>query len=49
VVREGAWLSGSVAAGEKKDATKPATMAAPFKPAAGPGGGTATPGETKRG
>jgi len=49
VVREGAWLSGSVAAGEKKDAPKPATMAAPFKPAAGPGGGTATPGETKRG
>jgi len=48
VVREGAWLSGSVAAGEKKD-PPPATMSAPFKPGAGPGGGAPTPGEAKRG
>jgi cytoskeletal protein CcmA (bactofilin family) len=48
VVREGAWLSGSVAAGEKKD-PPPATMSAPFKPAAASGGGTPTPGEAKRG
>jgi len=49
VVREGAWLSGSVAAGEKKEPPA-ATMSAPFKPAAGqPGGGTPTPGEAKRG
>ena len=48
VVREGAWLSGSVAAGEKKD-PPPATMSAPFKPAPGPGGGAPTPGEKKGG
>ena len=38
VVREGAWLSGSVAAGETK-APKPASTPAPAKPAAAPGGG----------
>jgi cytoskeletal protein CcmA (bactofilin family) len=43
VVREGAWLSGSVAAGEKESAPKPA----PVKPVGGPGGGTPTPGEAK--
>ena len=48
VVREGAWLSGSVAAGEKKD-PPPATMSAPFKPAAGPGGAAPIPGEKKGG
>jgi cytoskeletal protein CcmA (bactofilin family) len=49
VVREGAWLSGSVAAGEKEAAPKPASPA-PVKPAAaGPSGGTARPGEAKGG
>jgi cytoskeletal protein CcmA (bactofilin family) len=52
VVREGAWLSGSVAAGEKDVAPPPAAPAAPVKPTpapAGPGGSPAKPGEAKGG
>ena len=44
VVREGAWLSGSVAAGEK-ETPRPATPPTPAKPAGG--GGAPTPGEAK--
>jgi cytoskeletal protein CcmA (bactofilin family) len=47
VVREGAWLSGSVAAGEKEKAMKPAPTPPPVKPAAGPGAGPSKPGEAK--
>ena len=49
VVREGAWLSGSVAAGEKEAVPKPATTPAPVKPAPAGGGGPARPGEAKGG
>ena len=48
VVREGAWLSGSVAAGEKQSPPKPAAPT-PVKSAPGPTPGTPTPGEAKGG
>jgi cytoskeletal protein CcmA (bactofilin family) len=48
VVREGAWLSGSVAAGEKESAPKPAPTPAPVKPAAAAGPGTPKPGEVRK-
>jgi cytoskeletal protein CcmA (bactofilin family) len=47
VVREGAWLSGSVAAGDKEKTPKPAATPTPVKPAAGPGAGPPKPGEAK--
>lgn len=49
VVREGAWLGGSVAAGESEGASKPATPAAPRPPAPGPGGNPSPPGGAKQG
>ena len=50
VVREGAWLSGSVAAGETEKPAKPASAPAPIKPApSGPTGNAPRPGEIKQG
>jgi cytoskeletal protein CcmA (bactofilin family) len=51
VVREGAWLSGSVAAGEAEAAGKPAATPAPSRPipAGIKGSDTIPPGEAKEG
>jgi cytoskeletal protein CcmA (bactofilin family) len=49
VVREGAWLSGSVAAGESETGGKPAGAPAPIRPApSGPAGSDSKPGEAKQ-
>ena len=53
VVREGAWLSGSVAAGATEKPAKPASAPTPTGPAPsgspGPSGDAPRPGETKQG
>ena len=50
VVREGAWLSGSVAAGETEKPAKPAPPPSPVKPAPpGHPGEPPRPGEAKQG
>ena len=50
VVREGAWLSGSVAAGDTESAGKPAATAAPIRPTpSGSPGSDTQPGEAKGG
>jgi len=50
VVREGAWLSGSVTAGDTESAGKPTTTAAPIRPTpSGSTGSDTQPGEAKGG